>query len=100
MPKVSVVIPTHNRPLMLRRAIDSVLAQTYQDFEIIVVDDGLRERSDNVVKLFEDDRIRYISHEQEHGAPAARNTGIKNSNGELIAFLDDDDEWLPQKLEL
>ncbi len=100
MPKVSVVIPTHNRPVMLKRAIDSVLAQTYRDFEITVVDDGVQERAREVVGSFSDDRIRYIQHEKERGAPAARNTGIKNSTGELIAFLDDDDEWLPEKIEL
>ncbi len=100
MPKVSVIIPSHNRPMMLKRAINSVLAQTYQDFEIIVVDDGVRERAHDAVKTFHDNRIRYISHEQERGAPVARNTGVKNSTGELVAFLDDDDEWLPQKLEL
>ncbi|HBT80829.1 MAG TPA: hypothetical protein DEB13_02735 [Candidatus Yanofskybacteria bacterium] len=100
MPKVSVIIPTHNRPAMLKRAVNSVLVQTYQDFEIIIVDDGVHERARDVAKSFSDNRIRYIPHEQECGAPAARNTGIKNSAGEFIAFLDDDDEWLPLKLEL
>lgn len=100
MPKVSVIIPTYNRPAMLKRAIDSVLKQTFQDFEIVVIDDGVRERARDVVESFHDDRIRYISHEQERGAPAARNTGIKKSTGNLVAFLDDDDEWLPEKIEL
>ena len=100
MPKVSVVISTHNRREMLKRAIDSVLKQTFQDFEIIVVDDG-NEPAEEVAKSFSDARIRYVRHEIPHrGAPAARNTGIRSSQGEFVAFLDDDDEWLPLKLQL
>ena len=100
MPKVSVVISTHNRREMLKRAIDSVLKQTFQDFEIIVVDDG-NEPAEEVARSFSDARIRYVRHEIPHrGAPAARNTGIKSSQGEFVAFLDDDDEWLPLKLQL
>jgi len=99
MPKVSVIIPTYNRPTLLPRAIKSVLNQTYQDFEIIVVDDGLEYRAEEVVKAFNNSRIKYFLHKQSRGGGAARNTGIKNSQGEFIAFLDDDDEWLPEKLE-
>jgi len=100
MPKVSVIIPTHNRPELLKRAINSVLAQTYQDFEIIVVDDGDISAED-IVKSFSDSRIRFIRHETPHrGGSATRNTGIQNATGEFIAFLDDDDEWLPGKLEV
>jgi len=99
-PKVSVVIPTHNRPELLKRAIKSVLNQTYQDFEIIVVDDGDVSVED-VVKSFSNSRVKYIKHKIPHqGGSAARNTGIKASKGEYIAFLDDDDEWLPKKLEI
>ena len=98
--KVSVVIPTHNRPKLLKRAIISVLAQTYQDFEIVVVDDGLEQRASKVIASFNDNRIKYIQHKKEKGGGAARNTGIKNSRGEYIAFLDDDDEWLSEKLEI
>jgi len=98
MPKVSVIIPTHNRPELLKRAINSVLAQTYQDFEIIVVDDGDISAED-IVKSFSDSRIRFIRHETPHrGGSATRNTGIKNATGEFIAFLDDDDEWKKEKL--
>jgi len=100
MPKVSVVIPTHNRPELLKKAVHSVLAQTYQDFEIIVIDDGTEERADKIVASFKDKRIKYIQHREEKGGSAARNTGIKNSRGEYIAFLDDDDEWLLRKLEI
>ena len=100
MPEVSVVIPTYNRAGFLRSAIRSILNQTFQDFEIIVVDDGSTDCSaKEVVSEFRDPRIRYIRHEVNRGGSAARNTGIKSSKGKYIAFLDDDDEWLPEKLE-
>ena len=98
MIKVSVVIPTHNRPELLKKAVNSVLGQTYKDLEVIVVDDGLETRADEVVNKFGDSRLKYIQHLEEKGGSAARNTGIKNASGEFIAFLDDDDEWLPDKL--
>jgi len=98
-PTVSVIIPTYNRAHLVGRAIRSVLNQTYQDFEIIVVDDGSTDNTEEVVKGFNDDRIRYIRHDENRGGAAARNTGIKAAQGEYIAFLDSDDEWLPEKLE-
>lgn len=98
-PKVSVIIPTYNREHLIGRAIQSVLNQTYRDFEIIVVDDGSTDNIGEVVKSFNDERIRYIRHEKNKGAAAARNTGIKAAKGEYIAFQDSDDEWLPEKLE-
>ena len=98
-PKVSVIIPTYNRAHLVGRAIQSVLNQTYQDFEIIVVDDGSTDNTEEIVKSFNDERIRYIRHEKNKGAPAARNTGIKLAKGKYIGLLDDDDEWLPEKLE-
>lgn len=100
MPKVSVVIPTHNRPELLKAAVKSVLSQTYQDFEIIVVDDGLNKRADRIIAEFNSSKIKYIQHKKEMGGSAARNTGIKAAQGEFIAFLDDDDQWLPEKLEI
>lgn len=99
-PEVSVIIPTHNRAKMIRRAIRSVLAQTWQDFELIVVSDGSTDNTDEVVASFDDPRIRFLKHETARGASAARNTGIRASKGECIAFLDDDDEWTPNKLEV
>ncbi len=97
-PKISVVIPTHNRPDRVKRAIQSVLNQTFQDFEIIVVDDGVKERAEQAVKSFNDPRIKYIQHSKNQGGSVARNTGIKNAQADWIAFLDDDDEFLPNKL--
>lgn len=99
MPKVSVVIPTHNRSSLLRRAIQSVLDQTYQDFEIIVVDDASTDDTEAVVKGFADERIRYVRHSENRGEAASRNTGIRLAKGEYIAGHDDDDVWLPPKLE-
>ena len=96
---VSVVIPTYNRAHLVGRAIQSVLNQTYQDFEIIVVDDASTDNTEEVVKSFNDPRIRYVRHDQNRGGSAARNTGIKTALGEYIAFQDSDDEWLPEKLE-
>ena len=98
-PKVTVIIPTYNRSVLLPRSIRSVLNQTFQDFELIVVDDGSKDDSEEVVRGFEDKRIRYIRHEKNKGGSAARNTGIKAAQGEYIGLLDDDDEWLPEKLE-
>ncbi|KKR88702.1 MAG: Glycosyltransferase [Candidatus Yanofskybacteria bacterium GW2011_GWA1_44_21] len=98
MVNVSVIIPTHNRPELLKRAINSVLCQTYKDLEVIVIDDGLEIRADQVINNINDPRLKYIQHSEEKGGSAARNTGIKNAGGEFIAFLDDDDEWLPHKL--
>ena len=98
--KVSVIIPTYNRADVLGRAISSVLAQTHQDFELIVVDDGSTDGSEQAVWAFDDKRIRYLRHDVNRGAEAALNTGLLAARGEYIAFLDSDDEWLPQKLHL
>jgi glycosyltransferase involved in cell wall biosynthesis len=99
MPINSVVIPTYNRHNFLRSAIASVLSQTFQDFEIIVVDDAsFTEGAFIIVTEFKDTRIKYIRHELNKGLSASRNTGIKASRGRYIALLDDDDEWLPEKL--
>jgi glycosyltransferase involved in cell wall biosynthesis len=98
-PTVSVIIPTRNRYSFVPRAIQSVLNQTYQDFEVLVVDDASDDHTEEIVKGFSDERITYIHHEVKRGGSAARNTGIKLSKGEFIAFLDDDDQWLPEKLQ-
>ena len=94
--KISVVIPTYNRKHTLPRALDSVLAQSYQPFEIIVIDDG---STDGTANWFSNNypSIQSIS-QSNQGVSAARNAGIKQSRGDWIAFLDSDDEWLPTKL--
>ena len=99
-PKISVIIPTYNRGYSIARAIKCVLKQTFQDFEIIIVDDGSQDSTEEVVGQFKDTRIRYLAHSQNKGEPAARNTGVMAAKGEYIAFLDSDDEWLPNKLEI
>jgi len=83
----------------VRRAIESVLAQTCQDFEIIVVDDASTDGTPAAVGAFGDPRITLIRHERNRGGSAARNTGFRASSAEFVAFLDSDDEWLPSKLE-
>ena len=98
-PTVSVVIPTYNRTDLLPRAIDSVLNQTYTNLECIVVDGASAEDTQSVIDEYEDKRLRYFEREQNKNASAGRNTGIEHSHGEYIAFLDDDDEWLPTKIE-
>ena len=98
-PNVSVVIPTYNRASLLPRALRSVLAQTYQDIEIIIVDDASTDDTKKHVESFSDPRIHYIRHDCNRGAAVARNTGIKVARGRLIAFQDSDDEWLLDKLE-
>lgn len=99
MPKVTVIIPTYNRSAYLRNAIASVLAQTYTDLEILVVDNASCDNTREIVEGFKERPIRYIRHESNRGGAVARNTGIAHSQSEYIAFLDDDDEWLPNKLE-
>ena len=98
-PTVSVIIPTYNRAHLLRRAIRSVLGQTYTDFELIVVDDASTDNTADVLKNIKDPRTRYIRHKTNKGGSAARNTGIKAAQGKFIAFQDSDDEWLLEKLE-
>lgn len=98
-PLVSVVVPTHNRSTLLRRAILSVQKQTYQNLEIIAVDDASDDDTEGVVNSFNDNRIKYVKHNVNRGGSAARNTGIGISQGEYISFLDDDDEWVEDKIE-
>jgi glycosyltransferase involved in cell wall biosynthesis len=100
MPSVSVVISTHNRAGCVGRAIQSVLSQTFQDFEILIVDDASEDDTESAVGEFNDRRIRYIRHSVSKGDAGARNTGVRGATGEYIAFLDDDDEWLADKLRL
>ena len=95
---VSVIIPTYNRASMIGQAVSSVLEQDYKEFEVLVVDDLSQDNTEEVVKSIKDSRVRYIRRDQNSGAGAARNTGIRQAKGEYIAFLDSDDEFLPGKL--
>ncbi|MFH1076580.1 MAG: glycosyltransferase [Pseudomonadota bacterium] len=97
MPLVSVIIPTYNRILFLKEAIASVLSQDFRDFELIVVDDGSNDETHCVINNEYSSSIKYI-YQKHHGVSAARNRGILNASGELIAFLDSDDLWFPDKL--
>lgn len=98
-PLVSVVIPTRDRPALLARAIASVQAQTVSDLEVIVVDDGSTTDVSTVAPAAGDLRLRYRRHPAPRGAAAARNTGLAAARGAFVAFLDDDDVWLPEKIE-
>lgn len=98
-PTVSVVIPTYNREKVLGRAIHSVLNQTFEDIELIVVDDCSIDGTKELIDGLEDPRVMYIRLETNQGSAAARNTGINAARGEFIAFQDSDAEWMPDKLE-
>jgi O-antigen biosynthesis protein len=97
-PRVSVIVPTYNRADVLPRAMRSVLAQTWTDFELLVVDDGSTDTTRTVVTGLEDVRVRYLQQPSNGGVAAARNRGLREARGDFIAFLDSDDEWLPDKL--
>lgn len=95
---VSIIVPTHNRADMLGRALESIKEQTYADWEAIIVANNCHDNTDNVVKEYlQDKRFKFIDVPQPIGAQKARNMGIQRARGEYIAFLDDDDEWLPDK---
>jgi glycosyltransferase involved in cell wall biosynthesis len=96
---VTVVIPTYNRERDIKRAVESVLSQTYRELKVIIVDDGSTDNTEQIVRSIHDTRIKYIKCETNSGPSAARNLGIQCAKGEYIAFLDSDDEWLPSKLE-
>ncbi|ERT03813.1 glycosyl transferase 2 family protein, partial [Lyngbya aestuarii BL J] len=99
MPRVSVVIPTYNQATYISQAIDSVLNQTYQYFEIIIVNDGSSDQTVDKILENNDPRIRLFSFEQNQGESVATNYGIQQARGELIAILHSDDVFVPQKLE-
>jgi len=97
MPEVSVIIPTYNSVRYLTEAVDSVLAQTFQDLEVLVIDDGSTDGTERVMRLY-GPPVRYFRQENR-GVAVARNRGIEESSGRYIAFLDADDTWYPHKLE-
>ncbi|WP_435156855.1 glycosyltransferase family 2 protein [Haladaptatus sp. DFWS20] len=98
-PTVSVVIPTYNRADVIGGAIDSVLNQNFNDFELLIVDDGSTDHTQTVVDDYSDPRLRYIVHQQNMGVSETRNSGIMAADGDYIAFLDSDDRWKPRKLQ-
>ena len=97
--RISVVIPTYNRTRMVKETIDSVLYQTFQDFELIIIDNFSSDDTELMVSSYHDQRIRYFKNQNNGLVSVNRNYGIKKAQGEYIAFLDDDDLWLPEKLE-
>lgn len=96
-PNVSIIIPSYNRERVLHRAVKSVISQTYKNWELIIVDDRSTIPAQEIITL-KDPRIQIIRHSKRQGAAAARNTGMRIAQGKYIAFLDSDDEWLPEKL--
>jgi len=99
LPLVSAIIPTHNRPELVQRAIHSALRQTIADIEVIVVIDGPDEATQKALSRIADPRLRVLACSQQVGGSEARNTGVRAARADWVAFLDDDDEWFPQKLE-
>lgn len=98
-PKVSIIMPCYNGEEFIGEAIESVLNQTYQNWELIIINDGSTDSSDKIIyNYLSDRRIRYINNTQNRGIPVARNIGIGVSKGEFIAFLDQDDLWLSEKI--
>jgi glycosyltransferase involved in cell wall biosynthesis len=98
-PSVSVVIPAFNRVATIFGAVESVLRQTFSDFELLVVDDGSSDDTLSALRTVGDARIRLLANPRNMGPGAARNTGIREARGQWIAFQDSDDEWMPTKLE-
>ena len=96
--KISIILPTYNRESTIARSIKSILKQTWQDFELIIVDDGSTDNTCSVVESFSDSRIKYYRQENA-GASSARNIGVTYSETDIIAFCDSDDVWKEEKLE-
>lgn len=98
-PTVSIILPTYNRADTIARAVRSVQAQTFQDWELLVVDDGSQDGTGDLLSGLGDDRIR-VMHQANAGTYVARNAGLAASRGRLLTFLDSDDAWRPHFLEL
>lgn len=95
---ISVILPTHNRVHMLERALGSILSQTYTHIEVIIVADACRDGTGEWLRKVKDDRVCFVETEKNVGGAKARNIGIDRAGGEYLAFLDDDDQWMPEKL--
>ena len=98
--KVSILIPAYNRAYVIREALQSAFAQTFQDFEVLVIDDGSKDITSEIVQEYRDPRLRYIRHEENRGYSGACNTGFREARGEYVSFLDSDDLWKPDKLSI
>ena len=96
---ISVIIPVYNREKTIKYCLDSVLTQTYKNLEVILVDDCSTDNSINIINSYNDSRIKLFTLDKNSGAQYCRNFGIKKASYDWIAFLDSDDEWLPDKLE-
>lgn len=96
---VSVIMPSYNTAEYIAHSIDSVIAQTYQNWELLIVDDCSEDNTDEIVSKITDKRIRYFKNDCNSGAAVSRNRALREANGRWIAFLDSDDLWLPDKLE-
>ena len=97
-PEVSIILPTWNRLPLLRKAVDSALAQTHRDFELVVVDDGSTDGTRDYLEAIDDSRVRSVWLEHRGDLTSARSAGLRHVRGEWVAFLDSDDLWLPEKL--
>ena len=96
---VSIIMPSYNTAKFISETIDSVLAQTYENWELIIVDDCSKDDTDTVVARYTDPRIRYLKNEVNSGAAVSRNRALREAKGRWIAFLDSDDLWTPEKLQ-
>ena len=97
MPRYSIIIPTYNRAGTVSNTLESCFSQTFEDFEIVVIDDGSKDNTVDVLRSIDDPRLKVVTQENA-GPAAARNTGLDNASGDFIAFLDSDDVWYPDFL--
>lgn len=100
LPLVSVVVPTYNRVQLLRKTVDSILSQTFKDFELLIIDNMSTDGTEAYVKSLSDARVRYFKNENHGVIGVNRNVGIRQARGECVAFCDDDDVWFPNKLDV
>lgn len=96
---VSIIMPSYNTAKFISKTIESVLEQTYKNWELLIVDDCSTDNTDEIVSKYDDDRIIYLKNKKNSGAAVSRNKALKNAKGKWIAFLDSDDLWYPTKLE-
>ena len=97
--KVSIIVPVYNAENFLHRTVDSILAQTYENWELLLADDCSTDQSRDIMKSYTDERIHCFYCEKNSGPAGARNLALRHASGQYVAFLDADDFWLPQKLE-